>query len=107
MAGRVLPRHQHPEQRPDARKTRVARRVQENGRAYLATVAVRGSTAPRACLCTYRTTTAELDLLLREVLHAADADHRQCTVTPGQRVSRPNPGAAGGRCPRRRTRRCP
>ncbi|WP_405015651.1 pyridoxal-dependent decarboxylase [Kitasatospora sp. NBC_00070] len=60
---------------PDALQTRVARRVQENGRAYLATVAVRGSTALRACLCNYRTTTADLDLLLREVLHAADADH--------------------------------
>nr|WP_281192731.1 pyridoxal-dependent decarboxylase [Streptomyces vietnamensis] len=39
-----------------------------------ATVAVRGRTVLRACLCNYRTTTDDLDLLIGEVLHAADAD---------------------------------
>ncbi|WP_371523076.1 aspartate aminotransferase family protein [Kitasatospora sp. NBC_01300] len=59
---------------PNALHTRIARRVQDGGRAYLATVAVRGRTVLRACLCNYRTTTDDLDLLVREVLHAADAD---------------------------------
>lgn len=54
--------------------TRVARRVQDNGRAFLTTVDVRGRTVLRACLCNYRTTTDDLDLLIREVLHAADAE---------------------------------
>ncbi|MEU6378731.1 hypothetical protein [Streptomyces sp. NPDC046909] len=35
---------------------------------------MRGRTVPRACLCNYRTTTDDLDLLLSEVLHAADGD---------------------------------
>ncbi len=59
---------------PDALHARIARRVQDNGRAYLATVAVKGRTVLRACLCNYRTTTDDLDLLIREVLHAADAE---------------------------------
>ncbi|MEV5525880.1 pyridoxal phosphate-dependent decarboxylase family protein [Streptomyces prunicolor] len=57
---------------PDTLHTRVARRVQDNGRAYLATVAVHGRTVLRAALCNYRTTTDDLDLLIREVLHAAE-----------------------------------
>ncbi|RCH64272.1 aspartate aminotransferase family protein [Streptomyces sp. SDr-06] len=56
---------------PDALHTHVARRVQVGGRAYLATVTVHGHTALRACLCNYRTTTDDLDLLIREVLHTA------------------------------------
>ncbi|MFF3204017.1 pyridoxal phosphate-dependent decarboxylase family protein [Streptomyces sp. NPDC002962] len=60
---------------PDALHTRIARRVQENGRVYLATVAVHGRTVLRAALCNYRTTTDDLDLLIREVLHAADTEH--------------------------------
>ncbi|MFJ4204900.1 pyridoxal phosphate-dependent decarboxylase family protein [Streptomyces sviceus] len=59
---------------PDALHARIARRVQNNGRVYLATVAVRGRTVLRAALCNYRTTTEDLDLLIREVLHAADAE---------------------------------
>ncbi|WP_234477514.1 pyridoxal-dependent decarboxylase [Streptomyces sp. MBT65] len=59
---------------PDALHTRVARHVQDNGRAYLATVAVHGRTVLRAALCNYRTTTDDLDLLIREVLHATDAE---------------------------------
>lgn len=59
---------------PDALHTRIACRVQDNGRAYLATVAVHGRTVLRAALCNYRTTTGDLDLLIREVLHAADAE---------------------------------
>ncbi|MFJ9373000.1 pyridoxal phosphate-dependent decarboxylase family protein [Streptomyces sp. NPDC101455] len=59
----------------DALHTRIARRVQDNGRAYLATVAVHGRTVLRAALCNYRTTTDDLDLLIREVLDAADAEH--------------------------------
>ncbi|MEV6543947.1 pyridoxal-dependent decarboxylase [Streptomyces sp. NPDC051665] len=59
---------------PDALHRRIARRVQDNGRAYLATVAVQGSTVLRAALCNYRTTTDDLDLLIREVLDAADAE---------------------------------
>ncbi|MEV6722058.1 pyridoxal-dependent decarboxylase [Streptomyces xanthochromogenes] len=70
---------------PDALHTHVARRVQENGRAYLATVAVRGRTVLRACVCNYRTTSEELDLLVREVLHAADADGRPGPAVKGQR----------------------
>ncbi|MFI6409405.1 pyridoxal phosphate-dependent decarboxylase family protein [Streptomyces sp. NPDC050548] len=60
---------------PDGLHTRVARRVQDGGRAYLATVAVHGRTVLRAALCNYRTTVDDLDLLIREVLHAADAEH--------------------------------
>ena len=59
---------------PDALHARIARRVQDNGRVYLATVAVHGRTVLRACLCNYRTTTNDLDLMIREVLHAADAE---------------------------------
>ncbi|WP_327399779.1 pyridoxal-dependent decarboxylase [Streptomyces sp. NBC_01288] len=59
----------------DALHTRIARRVQDNGRAYLATVAVQGRTVLRAALCNYRTTTGDLDLLIREILDAADAEH--------------------------------
>ncbi|MFF4849445.1 pyridoxal phosphate-dependent decarboxylase family protein [Streptomyces sp. NPDC001194] len=55
---------------PDSLHTRVARRVQVGGRAYLATVNAHGSTVLRACLCNYRTTSNDLDLLIREVLHA-------------------------------------
>ncbi|QES19872.1 aspartate aminotransferase family protein [Streptomyces venezuelae] len=61
---------------PDALHVRVAQRVQAAGRAYLATVSVRGHTVLRACLCNYRTTTDDLDLLIREVIHAADAGHQ-------------------------------
>ncbi|CAM5448404.1 hypothetical protein GCM10010329_34690 [Streptomyces spiroverticillatus] len=43
----------------DALHARVARRVQAGGRAYLATVAVRGRTVLRACLCNYRTTVVQ------------------------------------------------
>ncbi|MDC2957966.1 pyridoxal-dependent decarboxylase [Streptomyces gilvifuscus] len=59
---------------PDAFHARVADRVRARGLAYLATVAVRDRTVLRACLCNYRTTTDDLDLLISEVLHAADAD---------------------------------
>ncbi|MFE3493078.1 pyridoxal phosphate-dependent decarboxylase family protein [Streptomyces sp. NPDC059175] len=59
---------------PDALHARIARRVQDNGRAYLATVAVQGRTVLRACLCNYRTTTDDLDQLIHEVLRAADAE---------------------------------
>ncbi|MGG8408037.1 pyridoxal phosphate-dependent decarboxylase family protein [Streptomyces sp. 12297] len=55
---------------PDALHTRVARRVQAGGRAYLATVTTGGHTVLRACLCNYRTTSNDLDLLIREILHA-------------------------------------
>ncbi|WP_371614266.1 aspartate aminotransferase family protein [Streptomyces sp. NBC_00454] len=65
---------------PDTLHTRVARRVQDNGRAYLATVSVQDRTALRACLCNHRTTTNDLDLLIREVLHAAET-HRQPAAT--------------------------
>ncbi|GGV12463.1 hypothetical protein GCM10010260_58950 [Streptomyces filipinensis] len=37
--------------------------------------ALMGHTVLRACLCNYRTTTDDLDLLIRGVLHAADADN--------------------------------
>ncbi|MFJ8623352.1 pyridoxal phosphate-dependent decarboxylase family protein [Kitasatospora sp. NPDC093550] len=58
----------------DALHTRVARRVQTAGRAYLATVTVHDRTVLRACLCNYTTGESELDLLLGEVLRAADSD---------------------------------
>ncbi|MEU8717942.1 aminotransferase class V-fold PLP-dependent enzyme [Streptomyces sp. NPDC048663] len=64
----------HPGGAADDLHARVARRVQAAGRAYLATVAVNDRTVLRACLCNYRTTTDDLDLLIREVLLAADAD---------------------------------
>ncbi|MEU2229590.1 pyridoxal phosphate-dependent decarboxylase family protein [Streptomyces vietnamensis] len=73
---------------PDALHARVAHRVQAAGRAYLATVSVRGHTVLRACLCNYRTTTDDLDLLIREVLHAADADHQPPPVTNEQPTHR-------------------
>ncbi len=66
----------HPGGAPDALHARVAHRVQAGGRAYLATVSVHGRTVLRACLCNYRTTTDDLDLLIREVLHAADTEHQ-------------------------------
>lgn len=59
---------------PDALHTRIARRVQDNGRAYLATVSIHDRTVLRAALCNYRTITDDLDLLIREVLHAADTE---------------------------------
>ncbi|MFD9904062.1 hypothetical protein [Streptomyces sp. NPDC059063] len=59
---------------PDEFHARIAHCVQARGRAYLATIAVRGRTVLRACLCNYRTATDDLDLLSQEVLHAADAD---------------------------------
>ncbi|MGW3209000.1 pyridoxal phosphate-dependent decarboxylase family protein [Streptomyces sp. NPDC001135] len=65
----------HPGGEPDDLHARVAHRVRAGGRAYLATVSVQGHTVLRACLCNYRTTTNDLDLLIREVLHAADADN--------------------------------
>ncbi|GHI85975.1 pyridoxal phosphate-dependent decarboxylase family protein [Streptomyces xanthophaeus] len=69
---------------PDTLHTAVARRVQDNGRAYLATVATRGRTVLRACMCNYRTTTDDLDLLISEVLHAADTqDHPPTPVNGG------------------------
>ncbi|KJY16451.1 pyridoxal-dependent decarboxylase, partial [Streptomyces katrae] len=58
----------------DALHTRIAHHVQTAGRAYLATVTVDDRTVLRACLCNYRTRESDLDLLLREVLHAADSD---------------------------------
>lgn len=58
---------------PDALHSRIAHRVQTNGRAYLATVTVHDRTVLRACLCNYRTRESDLDLLLREVLQAADS----------------------------------
>jgi aromatic-L-amino-acid decarboxylase len=67
------PDHSDDQGDPDALHTRIARRVQDNGRAYLATVAVHDRTVLRAALCNYRTTVDDLDLLIREVLHAADA----------------------------------
>ncbi|MFD9065427.1 hypothetical protein ACFVZ3_28345 [Kitasatospora purpeofusca] len=48
------------------------------------TVAVRGRTVLRACLCNYRTTEDDLDLLIREVLHAADTDGRPATAATGR-----------------------
>ncbi len=68
----------------DELHARVAHRVQARGRAYLATVAVHDRTVLRACLCNYRTTTNDLDLLIREVLHAADADHSPPTAASAQ-----------------------
>ncbi|WP_079143812.1 pyridoxal phosphate-dependent decarboxylase family protein [Streptomyces luteocolor] len=59
---------------PAALHTRIAHRVQTAGRAYLATVTVHDQTVLRACLCNYRTRESDLDLLLREVLQAADSD---------------------------------
>ncbi|MDH6451088.1 aromatic-L-amino-acid decarboxylase [Streptomyces sp. SAI-149] len=58
----------------DSLHTRVAHHVQTGGRAYLATVSVHDRTVLRACLCNYRTRESDLDLLLREVLRAADSD---------------------------------
>ncbi|MEV5971753.1 pyridoxal-dependent decarboxylase [Streptomyces sp. NPDC051921] len=59
---------------PDEFHARIAQRVQARGRAFLATVAVHERTVLRACLCNYRTTADDLDLLISEVLHAADVD---------------------------------
>ncbi|MFF1415531.1 hypothetical protein ACFVX6_38160 [Streptomyces sp. NPDC058289] len=59
---------------PDALHTRIARRVQDNGHVYLATVAVQGRPVLRAALCNCRTTTDDLDLLFREALHAVDTE---------------------------------
>ncbi|MBO1333288.1 aminotransferase class V-fold PLP-dependent enzyme [Streptomyces sp. VRA16 Mangrove soil] len=67
----------------DALHTRVARRIQEGGRAYLATVEVRGRTVLRACVCNYRTTTDDLDVLLGEVAAAVDADRGRSGRTDG------------------------
>lgn len=67
----------HPDGDADDLHARVAHRVQAGGRAYLATVSVQGCTVLRACLCNYRTTTDDLDLLIREVLRAADTDDRR------------------------------
>ncbi|MDY0814397.1 pyridoxal phosphate-dependent decarboxylase family protein [Kitasatospora purpeofusca] len=68
----------------DAFHTRVARRVQDSGRAYLATVAVHGRTVLRACLCNYRTTEDDLDLLISEVLRAAETDDHPSTTPTGR-----------------------
>ncbi|MYW70199.1 aminotransferase class V-fold PLP-dependent enzyme [Streptomyces sp. SID8379] len=70
---------------PDSLHTRIARRVQDNGHVYLATVAVHERTVLRACLCNYRTTTDDLDLLIREVLHAADAEQCAAGSVPERR----------------------
>ncbi|WP_327134492.1 aminotransferase class V-fold PLP-dependent enzyme [Streptomyces sp. NBC_01343] len=52
--------------------TAVAARVQARGHAYLATVSHDGQTVLRACVCNYLTTTADVDILLHEVLAAAE-----------------------------------
>ncbi|WP_369372681.1 aspartate aminotransferase family protein [Streptomyces sp. cg36] len=70
----------------DQLHTRIAHRVQAAGRAYLATVAVRDRTVLRACLCNYRTTPEDLDLLMGEVLDAADADQGPADPQGGRPV---------------------
>ena len=57
--------------------TAIAAGLQQRGHAYLATVEHHGETVLRACVCNYRTTTADLDTLLDEVLTSA----RQLTGT--------------------------
>ncbi|MFI1177226.1 pyridoxal phosphate-dependent decarboxylase family protein [Streptomyces melanogenes] len=56
---------------PSAFHAAVAARLQQRGHAYLATVEHHGETILRACICNYRTTTADLDTLLHEVLTTA------------------------------------
>ncbi|WP_330328918.1 hypothetical protein OHS33_03630 [Streptomyces sp. NBC_00536] len=81
---------------PDTLHAGVARHVQDNGRAHLATVAVRGRTVLRACMCNYRTTTDDLDLLISEVLHAADAQDRALTRANGRPTHGWSPNASTG-----------
>jgi glutamate/tyrosine decarboxylase-like PLP-dependent enzyme len=62
---------------PEADLTRLNEKilvaVQRRGRAFVSNALVRGRFALRACLVNYRTTEADLDLLVREVLVAAGA----------------------------------
>jgi glutamate/tyrosine decarboxylase-like PLP-dependent enzyme len=62
---------------PEAELTRlneaVLVAVQRRGRAFVSNALVRGRFALRACLVNYRTTEADLETLLREVLAAGES----------------------------------
>lgn len=65
--------------------------VQRRGRAFVSNALVRGRFALRACLVNYRTTGADLEILLREVLAAGDDAVRRgdpAVVTPPTRPAR-------------------
>jgi glutamate/tyrosine decarboxylase-like PLP-dependent enzyme len=72
--------------------------VQRRGRAFVSNALVRGRFALRACLVNYRTTAADLDTLVREVVAAGESLAR--TATPPSR-----PGRARGSTAPRRSRR--
>ena len=60
-----------PEQ-ADARNGEVLRRVNGRGRVYLSNAVIRGAFALRACFVNHRTTDADVDAVVDEVLRAAD-----------------------------------
>ena len=66
----VPPGPRLPEADLTALNERVLVAVQRRGRAFVSNAQVRGRFALRACLINYRTTAADLDLLIREVLAA-------------------------------------
>jgi len=49
----------------------------ERGRVYLSNTTVRGKFALRACIVNHRTTEADVDSVIPEVLAAAEARHDQ------------------------------
>jgi aromatic-L-amino-acid/L-tryptophan decarboxylase len=54
----------------DALTAQIAQQVQDRGKAFLATVRVRGRLTLRASVCGHRTTKADIETLFTEVLHA-------------------------------------
>jgi aromatic-L-amino-acid/L-tryptophan decarboxylase len=57
---------------PDAGNAELLRRVNRRGRAYLSNATVRGAFALRACFVNHRTTDADVDAVVEEVLAAAE-----------------------------------
>ena len=63
-------RHRFPD-RVDARNAELLERVNRRGRAYLSNATIRGAFALRACFVNHRTTDADVDAVIDEVLAAA------------------------------------
>jgi len=63
-------RHRFPDE-ADARNTALLGRVNRRGRVYLSNATIRGQFALRACFVNHRTTDADVEAVLDEVLAAA------------------------------------
>ncbi len=65
---------QHPEHELNRRNAAILKRVVERGRVYLSNATLRGKFCLRACLVNHRTTEADVDSVVPEVLAAQEAE---------------------------------